>query len=275
LNFADPYFFATMRIPVLRGRVFNEHDRMGTQYVIVINQTLAHRYFAGRDPIGQTLRLPEVQQTGEIVGVVGDIKQFDLQELPTPQIYGAMAQTPFVFTSVAVRTSGDPLQLVDAVRRAAWEVDKNQPVWSVRTFAEVLRNQRNGIHRLVTVTLEGYALVALLLAAVGIFGLMSYTVSRRAAEIGVRVALGAQPRDVVKLVVMHGFRLVVIGIGTGAVAAAGVSRFLESQLYAVSPLDPAVYVSVAGLLAAIALAACLAPALRAIRIDPVQALRQE
>jgi predicted permease len=275
LNFADPDFFATLRIPVLRGRVFNPHDQPGAQYVIVVNQTLARWYFPDRDPIGQQLRLPSLKQTAEIVGVVGDIKHFDLREPAGPQIYGALAQNPFVFTSVAVRTAGDPLQYAEAIRRAAWEVDKDQPVWSVTTFDEILHNQRGGILRLMSVTFEAYAGMGLLLAAIGIFGLVSYTVSQRTGEIGVRVALGAQPGDVLKLILGQGMMLVAVGIGIGAAAAAWLSRYLKSQLYAVSPLDPAVYAAVAALLAAVALAACLAPARRALRVNPVDALRQE
>ena len=275
LNFADPNFFATLRIPILRGRVFTNHDRPGAPYVIVVNQTLARRYFADRDPIGRQLRLPALNQTAEIVGVVGDIKHFDIAESPAPQMYGALAQNPFVFTSVAVRTAGDPPRLIDAIRRAAWEVDKEQPVWSIRTFDAALHNMRNGIHRVVTVTFETYAAMAVLLAAVGIFGLVSYGVSRRIGEIGVRVALGARPGDVVKLILGQGMTLAFTGIGIGAATAAWLSRYLKSLLYAVTPLDPAVYAAVAALLAAVAIVACLLPARRALRVNPVDALRQE
>jgi putative ABC transport system permease protein len=243
--------------------------------VIVVNNTLARRYFADRDPIGQQLRLPDLKQTAEIVGVVGDIKHFDLREPAGPQIYGALAQNPFVFTSVAVRTAGDPLRFAEAVRQAAWEVDREQPVWSLYTFDEVLHSQRTGIPWLMEVTFAAYAGMGLLLAAIGIFGLVSFTVSQRTGEIGVRVALGARPGDVLKLILGQGMMLVAAGIGIGAAAAAWLSRFLKSQLFGVSPLDPAVYAAVAGLLAAVALAACLLPARRALRVNPVDALRQE
>ncbi len=274
VNFADPDFFATLRIPVLRGRVFTDRDRPGAAYVIVVNQTLARRYFPDRDPIGRQLRVLD-GRTAEIVGVVGDIKHFDVTEQPMPQIYGALAQNPFVFTSVAVRTAGDPLRYVSAIRRAAWQVDPDQPVWSIRTFAEALHNQRNGIHRLLAVTFEAYAAMAVLLAAIGIFGLVSYTVSQRTGEIGVRMALGARPADVLRLILSQGAALAGVGIAAGGGGAAWLSRYLQSQLYGVSRLDPAVYGAVAVLLAAVALAACLLPARRALRVDPLQALRQE
>ncbi len=274
VNFADPGFFATLRIPVLRGRVFTDRDQPGATYVIVINQTLARRYFPDRDPIGRQLRVLD-GRTAQIIGVVGDIKHFDVIEQPTPQIYGALAQNPFVFTSVAVRTAGDPLRYVAAIRQAAWQVDKDQPVWSIHTFAEILHNLRNGMHRLLAATFEAYAVMALLLAAIGIFGLVSYTVSQRTGEIGIRIALGARPADVVRLILRQGTALAAIGIAAGAAASAWLSRYLQSQLYSVSALDPAVYAAVAALLAAAVLAACLPPARRALRVDPLQALRQE
>lgn len=275
MNFADPNFFATLRIPILRGRVFTPHDRPGAPYVLVINRTLAHRFFPDRDPIGQKLRLPELHETGEIVGVVGDVKHFRLDELPEPQIYGSLDQNPFVFTSVAYRAAGDPLKLAPAIRRAIWNVDKDQPVWSIYSFAEVLHNQRNGIFQLLAVTLSAYALLALLLAAIGIFGLTSYAVSQRTDEIGIRMALGARPADVAKLVAKQGAVLVVCGLGCGALAAAWLSRFMRAQLYAVSPLDPAVYTAGALLLAAAAAAAAIPAVRRALSVDPARALRTE
>ncbi len=275
VNFADPDFFSALRIPLLRGRGFSEHDQSGGTYVVVINQTLARRYFQGRDPIGQQLRLPELHQVAEIVGVVGDIKHFRLDEPPEPQIYGALAQNPFVFTSVAVRAAGDPLKLADAIRRAVSQVDKDQPVWSVYSFDEILANQRNGIHRLIAVTLGAHAVVAVLLAYIGIFGLMSYAVSQRRGEIGVRIALGAGPYQVVKLIGKEGLVLTACGIAAGGIAAAWLSRYLESLLYQVSAVDPAVYGAVSVLLASVALAACVPAVRRAVQVDPVRELRGE
>jgi putative ABC transport system permease protein len=274
LNFADPDFFSTMRIPVLEGRAFSQHDQPDGTYVIVVNQTLARRYFNGRDPIGQHLRIPSIQRTGEIVGVVGDIKQYRLTDAPSPQIYGALAQNPFIFTSLAVRTVGDPLQMVNPIRRAIWQVDKDQPVWSVHSFEEILATQSR-LRQIVTAMLGAYAGVALALASIGIFGVISYAVGQRTAEIGVRMALGARPADIARLILRQVFLMIVIGIAAGLGAAMWLSRYLRTQLYAVSPLDPSVYVSVAALLAAVAIVACLIPARRAIKIDPTVALRYE
>jgi putative ABC transport system permease protein len=274
LNFADPDFFSTMRIPVLEGRVFSQHDQPDGTYVIVVNQTLARRYFNGRDPIGQHLRIPSIQRTGEIVGVVGDIKQYRLTDPAAPQIYGALAQNPFIFTSLAVRTAGDPLQMVNQIRRAIWQVDKDQPVWSVHSFEEILATQSR-LRQLVTAMLGAYAGVALVLASIGIFGVISYAVSQRTAEIGVRMALGARPADIARLILRQVFFMIAIGIAAGIGAALWLSRYLRTQLYAVSPLDPNVYASVAALLAAAAIAACLIPARRATKVDPTVALRYE
>ena len=273
-NTADPHFFTTMRIPVLRGRVFDAHDRAGAAKVVVINQTLARRYFADRDPIGQTLRIPGQNLTAEIVGVAGDVKQFSPADAPSPQIYGALAQNPFLFTSLAVRTAGDPMLLANEIRRAIWQVDKDQPVWGVRTMEWRLA-ALVAPRQFVANMLGGYAALALLLASIGIFGVVSYVVSQRTGEIGIRMALGARPAHIARLVLGHGLSMALIGIGMGLAGAAWLARYLASQLYAVSPFDPAVYATVAALLAVVATAACLIPARRAISVDPVQALRRE
>jgi putative ABC transport system permease protein len=220
------------------------------------------------------LRIPSIQRTGEIVGVVGDIKQYRLTDAPSPQIYGALAQNPFIFTSLAVRTAGDPLQMVNPIRRAIWQVDRDQPVWSVYSFEEILATQSR-LRQIVTAMLGAYAGVALALASIGIFGVISYAVGQRTAEIGVRMALGARPADIARLILRQVFLMIVIGIAAGLGAAMWLSRYLRNQLYAVSPLDPNVYVSVAALLAAVAIVACLIPVRRAIKIDPTVALRYE
>ena len=274
LNFVDPDFFSTMRIPVLQGRAFSEHDEAEGRYVIVVNQTLARRYFGGQNPIGRHLRLDANGKTGEIVGVVGDVKQFTLKDPPSAQIYGALAQNPFIFNSLAVRTSGDPLKLGNEVRRAIRTVDKDQPVWSVSSFDEILARQSR-FGQMVTWTLAAYALIALLLAAIGIFGVISYAVTQRTAEIGVRVALGAQRADVMRLVMGEAITMTAVGCISGAGAAMWLAQYLRTQLYGVSPLDAGVYACVAGVLAATSIAACAAPVRRAMKVDPIVALGYE
>jgi putative ABC transport system permease protein len=274
VNFVDPHYFATMRIPVIQGRAFTAHDEPGRPFVVVINETLARRYFNGRSPIGQSLRLDALRQTGEIVGVVGDTKQFTLKDPQQPQIYGALAQNPFIFTSLAVRTVGDPLQMVNQIRRAIWKVDKDQPVWSVHAFEEVIDKQ-SSFRRLITGLLAAYAVVALVLSSIGIFGVVSYAVSQRTAEIGVRMALGARSADVAGMVIRQALFMTASGAKIGLGAATWLSRYLRTQLYAVTPLDTGVYASMAALIAAVAIAASIIPACRAAKVDPVVALRYE
>jgi len=274
-NAADPYFFETMRVPVIRGRVFTEHDSAESARVVVINRTLAAHYFPDRDPIGQYLRIPaEHLASAQVIGVVGDVKQFTAEDVPVAQIYGALPQNPMVFTSVAVRTAGDPAAVMNEIRRAVWRVDRDQPMWKMRTMDAKLA-MLSQPREFLTSLLGVYAAVALLLASIGIFGVLSYSVSQRTAEIGVRMALGARPGDVARMILNQGAVVALVGIGVGMGAAAGLTRLLKSQLYAVSPLDPAVYGAVAALIAAVALAACLIPARRAMRVDPVIALRHE
>jgi putative ABC transport system permease protein len=273
-NAADPRFFSTMRIPVLRGRVFTEDDSAAARPVLVISRTLADEVFADRDPVGRELRLPVAGLTAEIVGVVGDVKQFRIEDQPQPEIYGVLAQNPMVFTSVAVRTAGDPASMMNQIRRAVWQVDKDQPMWKMRT-ADARLSMLAASRELVTGLLGGYAALALLLASIGIFGVVSYSVRQRTAEIGVRIALGAQGGDIARMVLRQGLVMTGAGIAVGAGAAAWVARYLRSQLYAVSPLDVSVYLTVAALLAVVAMAACLIPARRAMAIDPMTALRNE
>jgi putative ABC transport system permease protein len=272
-NAADPYFFETMRIPVLRGRAFNEHDTASSAKVVVVNQTLASRFFVG-DPIGRSIRVPDLNLTAEIVGVVGDVKQFSLEDPPSPQAYQPLTQFPFVFTSVAVRTMENPQLLMNEIRRAVWRVDQDQPMWKMRTVNEkiaMLARPREFVSSL----LGGYAGLALLLASIGIFGVISYSVSQRTAEIGLRMALGAAPGDVARMILRQGAGMLLMGIAAGSGLSAWLARLLQAQLFAVSPLDPAVYAMMAGVLTAVALAACMIPARRAMRVDPVVALRHE
>ncbi len=276
LDFADPGFFATMRIPLLRGRVFTEHDAPGAPFAVIVNQTLARRFFPDRNPVGQRLHLPSLNQTGEIVGVVGDVKQFDLRDPDTPQIWGALAQNPFVYTEIVIRTAGDPLAMVNTIRQAVLQVDREQPVWGVDTYEAMLgRIGGHGLPTLVAGVLGAYASLALLLASIGIFGLVNYSVTQRTGEIGVRVALGAAPSDIVRLILRQGLWLGAAGIAAGGGAAFWLARYLKAQLYNTSPFDPAVYASVAALLLIVVTLACLMPARRALRIEPSEALRQE
>jgi putative ABC transport system permease protein len=271
-NRADPYYFRAMDIPLLRGRVFTEQDRMDTQPVVVINQAMAERYWPGQDPIDKGIRLPDNNLTARVAGVVGNIKHNSLDEPTEAQIYLAYAQVPHIFATLVARTTGDPLAAANAVKQAVWSVDKDQPVWKVRTMEFLLQRAVSG-SRFMMRLLAVFAGLALLLATVGIYGVISYSVSQRTHEIGVRMALGAGRRDIVRLVVGHGLVLILIGTAAGIVTALALTRFMTTLLFNVSPTDPLTFVTISLLLGAVAVLACYLPARRATKVDPMVALR--
>jgi putative ABC transport system permease protein len=273
-NAIDPNYLRTVGLPLLRGRNFTLQDGSDTQPVVLVNRTMAENLWPGEDPLGKRIELPEAKVTATIVGVVGDAKQYDIGEKQLPQIYTSYAQNPHIFGTLVVRARVEPLSLAKSVREAVWSVDPDQPVWKVRTL-EYLLNLNVADRRFVLYLMACFAALALLLTALGIYGVVSYTVAQRTHEIGVRVALGAQGRDVLRLVLRHGMGLTLAGVGLGLAAAFAVTRLMSGLLYGVSATDPPTYAFVALLLAAVALLACLLPALRATRVDPMEALRYE
>ncbi len=276
MNAVSAGYFETLGIPLLRGRSFTPADRADSPPVVIVNRTLADRYWPGEDPIGRRLRIdddPEPIEV-EIVGVVGDTKQYGLDEPVTPYIYASQAQDPGIFDTLAVRTQGDPMQLASAVRAAVWSVDPEQPVWKVRT-EESLLDRAVGTPRFLAQLMSGYALMALLLAALGLYGVVSFSVAQRTNEIGVRMALGARARDVLRMVLRRAFTLAVLGVAIGLAGALALGRAVQSLLFATRASDPLVLLGVALLLAAVTLLASLLPARRAARTDPSTALRYE
>jgi len=273
-NVVTPALFETMNIPLLRGRVFNNDDRAGTPFVFVINQTMARRYWPNEDPLGKQLKLLEDGTVGTVIGVVGDTKHFLLTDDPAPQLYSSYGQQSVIFATLVARTAVEPLSLTENVRQAIWRVDPDQPMWKIRTVEFLI--QRSVADRKFALALMCvFAVLALALAAVGLYGVLSYLVRQRTREIGIRMALGAQVRDVLALILRQGIAFVLVGTVLGLLVAVIVTRLMSHLLFGISPTDPFTFAVIVALLAAVALVACYLPARRAALVDPVHALRTE
>jgi predicted permease len=269
-----PGYFKTWGIPLLTGREFNEHDVAGSQNVCLISQAGAKKVFPNENPIGKTLLVSSLGVPYEIVGVVGDVRSVRVAEAPGMEFYLPWAQENFPFVNVTVRSNFKLDAVTRLVQAALAKVNPNLAIAVPQTMDAVVA-QALGQARLMMWLLGIFAGVALLLASIGIYGAVAYTVEQRTGEIGVRMALGAQTRDVLRLVVNQGMKPVVIGLVIGIVSAFALGRLIASQLYEVSAHNPALLGGATLLLAAIALLACLLPARRAALVDPVQALRTE
>ena len=270
-----PNYFATMGIPLIKGRIFSAQDDLDHPRVVVIDETLARRFFPNEDPIGKHLQVPDATRPArEIVGIVGGVRDTGFDQQPRPTIYFPSLQSPDQTMSLVVRTSLPPGAILPAIKRTIWSVDKNQPVFDVKSMDEIISGNVSA-QRLAFLLLGVFAFLALALAAIGIYGVTSYLVSERTHEIGVRMALGAQRLDVSRLVLGHGAKLVAIGVFAGAVAALALTRLLTNLLFGVSASDPWTFVGVGLLLIVVAVVASYVPARRATRVDPLVALRYE
>jgi putative ABC transport system permease protein len=272
-----PGYMETMRIPLRRGRLLDEHDRASAPLVALINESYARREFPGMDPIGHRLRIGPVDSPFyTIVGVVGDVKQLSLAVNQADAAYTTPAQWRFADNamSLVVRTHGDPITLLPAIRRAIWSVDKDQPIVRVATMDELVAASA-AERRFALILVEAFALAALVLAAAGIYGVLSGRVAERTREIGVRSALGASRQSILALVVGQGMTLTGAGAVIGLLGAALTSEVMVAMLFGVSHLDPITYLGAMGLLAMVALIACGVPAWRAAQVDPASTLRAE
>ena len=277
LRDASARYFRTMGVPLLRGRDFGEHDNRQAPMVVIVNQTLADRILPGEDPIGRRVIFSGDDRTPvEIVGVVGDERVNGLDANVTPVVYYPFLQELSRTTSLVVRTGTDPNNLAAAIRHEALSVEPDLSIYGVMTMEELIANSPATFARRYPAMLIGlFAALALVLAATGLYGVISYSVSQQTREVGIRLALGASPRDILKLVIGRGLALTIGGLGTGLVVALVVTRFLSTLLFGVSATDPAVFASLALLLGCVALLACFVPARRATRVDPLRALRYE
>jgi putative ABC transport system permease protein len=276
-NAVSPEYFHTMMIPLRKGRSFSDRDVRGTQNVGIVNETLARRYFGGEDALGRRLTLEDHPKEADwitVVGVVGDTKPRELQKEAVAELYMPFDQQPEPGMALMVRSSSADAGLATAIRSEVAALDKNQPVYSIRKLDSVL-SESVATPRFRTLLLAVFAGMALLLAAVGIYGVISYAVSQRTQEIGIRMALGAQAGDVLKLVVKGGMTPALIGVVLGLAGSFALTRLITTLLFSVKPTDATTFATVSVGLIAVALFACFIPAWRATKVDPLVALRYE
>ena len=271
-----PDYFKTMGIPLQRGRAFTAADGPNSPHVAIISALLARRLWNGEDPVGRRLNLGDTEKPDwtEIVGVVGDVHSFGVEKDLHDDLYRPFAQVYFPIVAFTVRAKGDPAGIIAAAKSAIWTVNPEQPFYKIISM-DALAAESIALRRVSMLLLAVFSNIALLLAAIGIYGVLSYAVVQRTHEIGIRAALGAQRRDVLRLVLGDGMRLALIGVGLGITASLALTRLLVSLLYGVAATDPLTFAGVAALATCTTLAACYIPARRAMRVDPMTALRYE
>jgi predicted permease len=278
LRFATPGFFATMGIPLGAGRDIAESDTIDRPFVAVVSESFAQRYWPNQDPIGRHFQMAFHDR--EVVGVVNDIHVRGLERTSEPQTYLPYRQCPddsFIFyppKDLAVRAAGNPMALAPAIRRIIQKADPRQPVSDVRLLSDIVGSE--AAPRVTQVRVLGaFAAIAFLLAGIGIHGLLSFAVSQRTNEIGIRIALGARPGDILRMIVAQGLWTAAAGIGAGLVLASIAGRALQALLMGLEPADPITLLAVAGLCLLMTLAGCITPAWRALRVDPIRAVQGE
>jgi putative ABC transport system permease protein len=285
-----PGYFEAMRLPLVRGRDISTNDNESAPDVVIINEQAAREYWPGADPVGKRISFDTDKNNPTwvtVIGVAKDAKQGDWAGKPDPEIYlaafqnhdflgdsGSEVASHVSYVTLVVRAVGDPAALAPTLKDTVWEFDRNLAISEVLTMDGVIATA-NAQPRFEMLLLSVFAAVALVLAAVGIYGVMSYSVSRRTHEIGVRMSLGARRSDVLLLVVRHGMKLALVGLAGGTAGALMLSRLMTKLLYGVQPTDPITFTAVAAVLGLVALLGCYIPARRAMRVDPMMALRYE
>jgi predicted permease len=278
LGIVTPGYFRTMRIPLISGRVFEPTDTDKAPLVAMVNRAFADKYFPGEDPVGKVFEpgISDGRTKGKrrIIGVVGNTKRFDLTAGPSPEYFLPLSQCVAVPPAIVIRSSGDPMSLLGPLREQVKQIDANVPLFEVRTMGDYL-STATATPRFQTVLLTAFAGMALLLASIGLYAILSYMVAQRTTEIGLRMALGAQRSAVMRMVLRKGLALAGIGLALGVALALIVTRFLQSMLFGVKSFDALTFTSVAAVLLSVALIASAAPALRAARLDPMRTLREQ
>ncbi|MCA1566100.1 MAG: ABC transporter permease [Acidobacteria bacterium] len=270
-----PDYFKLMRVPLLKGREFTEQDTKQSAPVVIINEAMASHFWPNEDALGKRIKIDYDQGVArEVVGIVNNVKNFGLDAEPKPEMYVSQNQFPFQATFLAVRSTVDPQSLSAPISREVMALDKDQPIYNVRTMEQVL-DASLARQRFNMLLMSCFAVVAAILAAIGLYGVMAYSVAQRTHEIGVRMALGARQGDILRLIVGQGLKLAAIGIAVGLFGAFALTRIIESLLYGVSTTDPITFGGIALLLMAVALLSSFIPARRAIKVDPMIALRYD
>jgi putative ABC transport system permease protein len=271
-----PGYLRTMAIPLLRGRNFTAADRAGGLQVAMINQTVANKYFAGKDPVGEQLNLGSADKPDwwQIVGVTGDVKAFGQDQPTHADIYRPFAQLPFPLIAFTLRTETDPAAMLKTAEQAMWSFDPNQPVLKAIPMG-LLANQTLAVRRAISALFSAFAVLALALACIGVYGIMAFSAAQRRREIGLRMALGAQRRDALWLMMGLGLRLTFAGVVLGLGAAFVLTRLMTSLLFEVNAMNPLIFAAAALALTAVSMAASYLPARRAASMQPMQALRTE
>ncbi|HEV7860837.1 MAG TPA: FtsX-like permease family protein, partial [Pyrinomonadaceae bacterium] len=270
-----PDYFKTMRVTMLKGRDFTAQDKKESPQVVIINEAMARQFWPHEEALGKRIKIDYDQGVArEIVGVVSDVKNFGLDAPPKPEMYVSEIQFPFQGTFIVVRGNGDPKSLSTPITQAVAAVDKDEPIYNIKPMEDVLNNSL-ARQRFNMLLMSCFAMVAAILAAVGLYGVMAYSVSQRTHELGIRMALGAQRRDILTLIVGHGLKLAAIGVAIGLFGAFALTRVIESLLYGISTTDPTTFGAIALLLVLVSLLASFIPARRATKVDPMIALRYE
>jgi putative ABC transport system permease protein len=273
-NVVSPAYFETVGIPVVRGRAFTDRDREEAPAVAIVNEQWARSFWPGEDPLGKRFEMAKQRRTVEVVGVVRDGKFRSYRASIDPCFYLPLAQKYSGNMNLEVRTVGNPLELATAVRREVQALDRDFPVSQILTLKSY-REAALGQERVAARLLSGLGALALALAAIGIYGVMSFSVAQRSREVGIRIALGARTSAVLQMVLVQGLALTLTGLAVGLAAAGAMTRFIASLLYGVSPTDPWTFAAISPVLTAATLTACYIPARRAAKVDPTQALRNE
>jgi putative ABC transport system permease protein len=277
MRFVSDTYFQTLGVPLLAGRMFDQRDTPDKPNVVLIGKTIADRLFAGRDPVGRKIKYNSIEAPPiEIVGVVGDVKITGLDEAVRPVLYYPYRQNAGPFANLVVRTDGDPVVLTAAVRSEIRNLESDAAILNINTMDQMIaQTPASFMRRFPALLISIFAIVALLLASIGIYGVVSYSVSQQTHYIGVRMALGASPADILRMVLKQGLVLALLGVVIGVVAALGLMRLLRTLLFEVSTNDVTTFAFVAGGLFVVALVACYLPARRATKVDPLVALRYE